>query len=164
MCQEQSDGKNSLLVFNDGLQKLLKDTITYRDFDSEAILMAQLAKVMRQEIVNCKPFQFSGEFPLKCQENSIPTTLKTFISMLFNGPDVQDQDNCESQACLTISQLVCFNMKSKRLSTESNRHHKDRETPLPLYIGLNIHTQTRSKKILNSLHKLGISISYKRVI
>ena len=84
--------------------------------------------------------------------------------MLLNGPDVQDQDNCESQACLTISQLVCFNMKSRRPSTESNRHHKDRETPLPLYIGLNIHTQTRSKKILNSLHKLGISISYKRVI
>ena len=55
-------------------------------------------------------------------------------------------------------------MKSRRPSTESNRHHKDRETPLPLYIGLNIHTQTRSKKILNSLHKLGISISYKRVI
>ena len=48
VCQKQPDGKNSLLVFNDGLQKLLKDTITYRDFDSEAILMAQLAKVMRQ--------------------------------------------------------------------------------------------------------------------
>ena len=46
VCQEQSDGKNSLLVFNDGLQKLLKDTISYRDFD-EAILMARLAKIMR---------------------------------------------------------------------------------------------------------------------
>ena len=34
VCQEQSDRKNSLLVFNDGLQKLLKDTITYCDFDS----------------------------------------------------------------------------------------------------------------------------------
>ena len=48
VCQEQSDGKNSLLVFNDGLQKLLKDTISYRDFDSEAILMARLAKIMRR--------------------------------------------------------------------------------------------------------------------
>ena len=163
-CQEQSDGKNSLLVFNNGLQKLLKDTISYRDFDSEAILMARLAKIMKREIFNCKPFQFSGEFPLKCQENSIPTTLTTFISMLLNGPDVQHQDNQESQACLTISQLVCFNIKSRRPSSESHRHFKDRETPLPLYIGLNIHTQTRSKKILNSLHKLGISISYKRVI
>ena len=74
VCQEQSDGKNSLLVFNDGFQKLLKDTISYHDFDSEAILMARLAKIMSREIFNCKPFQFSGEFPLKCQENSIPTT------------------------------------------------------------------------------------------
>ena len=33
--------------------------------------------------------------------------------------------------------------------------------PLPLYIGLSIHTQTRG---LNHLHKIGISVSYKRVI
>ena len=84
--------------------------------------------------------------------------------MLLNGPDVQHQDNHESQACLTISQLVCFNIKSRRPSSESHQHFKDRETPLPLYIGLNIHTQTRSEKILNGLHKLGISISYKHVI
>ena len=126
--------------------------------------MACLAKIMRREIFNCKPFQFSGKFPLKCQENSIPTTLTTFISMLLNGPDVQHQDNQESQACLTISQLVCFKIKSRRPSSESHRYFKDRETPLPLYIGLNIHIQTRSKKILNGLDKLGISISYKRVI
>ena len=84
--------------------------------------------------------------------------------MLLNGPDVQHQDSQESQACLTISQLVCFNIKSKRPTSESHWHFKDRETPLPLYIGLNIYTQTRSKKISNGLHKLGISISYKRII
>ena len=84
--------------------------------------------------------------------------------MLLNGPDVQHQDNQESQACLTISQLVYFNIKSRRPSSESHQHFKDRETSLPLYIRLNIHTQTRSKKILNGLHKLGISISYKCVI
>ena len=118
-CQEQSDGKNSLLVFNEGLKKLLKNTMSHCNFESEAILMAKLVKVMRQEICDRKPFQFSGNFPPKCQENSIPTTLKIFISMLLNGPHVQHQDDDhESQACLTISQLVCFNVKSKRHSTE----------------------------------------------
>ena len=113
--------------------------------------MAKLVKVMRQDICDWKPFQFSGNFPPKCQENSIPTTLKIFISMLLNGPHVQHQDDHESQACLTISQLVCFNVKSKRHSTENYRHFKDREIPLPLYIGLNIHTQTRRQKILHTL-------------
>ena len=55
-------GKNSLLVFNDGLKKLLKDTMNHHDFESEAILMAKLVKVMRQEIFDWKPFQFSGNF------------------------------------------------------------------------------------------------------
>ena len=71
--------ENSLL-FNDGLQNLLKDTLTYHVLIQT--LMAQLAKVMTQENFNCKSFQFSGEFSLECQEN---------ISMLLNGPDVQDQ-------------------------------------------------------------------------
>ena len=48
--------------------------------------------------------------------------------------------------------------------TENNRYFQDRKTPLPLFIELNIHTQTRSKKLLNSLHRLGISISYNCVI
>ena len=88
--------------------------------------------------------------------------------MLLNGPHVQLQDkhDQDSQASLTLSQLVCFNTKLRggRSSTDNTRHFKDRETPLPLYIGLNIHTQTRSKMLLNYFHKLGISVSYKRVI
>ena len=131
---------------NEGLKKLLKDTISHCDFESEAILMAKLVKVMRQEIFDWKPFQFSGNFPLKCQENSIPTTLKIFISMLLNGPHVQHQDDNETQACLTISQLVCFNVKSKRHSTENYQHFKDREMPLPLYIGLNMYSHSYQKQ------------------
>ena len=126
--------------------------------------MTKLVKIMRQKIFDCDSFRFSGTFPPKYQENSVPTVLKNFLSMLLNGPHVRNQDDDESQACLTISQLVCFNVKSKRSSAESSRHFKDRETPLPLYIGLNIHSQTRSKKLLNRLHRLGISISYNCVI
>ena len=32
------------------------------------------------------------------------------------------------------------------------------------YIGLKIHTQTRGKIIVNIMHKLGISVSYDRII
>ena len=78
---------------------------------------------------------------------------------MLSGPNLQHQDDHESQACLTISQLICFNTKSIKSCAESNRHCKDRETP-PLYIGLNIHTQTRNKKLVSNLHKLGISSSY----
>ena len=61
---------------------------------------------------------------------------------------------------------LCALMSNRKdlLLKASSRHFKDRETPLPLYIGLNIHSQTRSKKLLNRLHRLGISISYNCVI
>ena len=49
-CNEETDGKNSLLVFKDGLKRLLKDSLESRDFDSEALLVSKLAKIIRREI------------------------------------------------------------------------------------------------------------------
>ena len=62
-CQEQSDGKNILLVFNEGMKRLLKESMTYHDYESETILMLKLVKVIRQETFDWEPFQFSGNFP-----------------------------------------------------------------------------------------------------
>ena len=42
--------------------------------------------------------------------------------------------------------------------------NKAREPPLPVYIGINVHAQTRSKKVVQQLYQMGISISYDRVI
>ena len=43
------------------------------------------------------------------------------------------------------------------------RHSLKREPPLPLYVGLSIYTQTRSKKMSNHLYNLGLCVSYDRV-
>ena len=66
-CQEQHDGKNVLLVFNDGLNKLLKESMSYRDLQSEANSMAKLVEVIRQEIFEWGSFDFSGSFQTNCQ-------------------------------------------------------------------------------------------------
>ena len=87
-CQAQSVGKNCLLVFHQGFKKLLKDSTCIHDFESEAFLITKLVKLMRKEIFDASSFQFSGDFPPKCQENSVPTMLKTFISMLLNGSNL----------------------------------------------------------------------------
>ena len=36
-CVEKTDGKNTILVFKQGLKKLLKDKLESRDFESEAL-------------------------------------------------------------------------------------------------------------------------------
>ena len=85
--------------------------------------------------------------------------------MLLIGADIKDQDSADSQACLSIAQIILFNCKKnikKSNSTMRSCHSMEYEPPLPLYIGLNVHTQTRSKKLITELHSLGLSISYDR--
>ena len=64
-----------------------------------------------------------------------------------------------------ISQLIVFN--SPRFSSGSSntvRHSEGKETPLPNYVGLVIHTMTRKRDIIDKLHRLGLSISYDHVL
>ena len=63
-----------------------------------------------------------------------------------------------------VGQFILYNMKKTSPSGVKSRHTLDREPPLPIYIGLNIHQQTRSKKLISQLYCMGISISYQRVL
>ena len=75
-CQEQlSDGKSIVLVFNQGMKNMLKEAVDSRDFESEALAMVKLVKVLRREIFEWKSFHFTGSFPSNCQSNSALTTL-----------------------------------------------------------------------------------------
>ena len=44
------------------------------------------------------------------------------------------------------------------------RHRSAQETPLPTYIGLLLHAQTRKRDLVDRLFSLGLSISYDRVL
>eukprot|EP00734_Pompholyxophrys_sp_LG126_P000120 Pompholyxophrys_sp_v1_NODE_11_length_5290_cov_18.520778.p2 type:complete len:299 gc:universal NODE_11_length_5290_cov_18.520778:1265-2161(+) len=66
-----------------------------------------------------------------------------------------------SQAKLTIAQLVLFNT-SKSLPLQ--RHRLDREPPLPLYVALKVYSLFRSEKLIDFLFKLGLTVSYDRVL
>ena len=110
---------------------------------------------------------FKGTFERKCQGDSFPPSLVSLVKMILYGPNIVSQlENSSSQAALTIAQLLQFNCYSCRRETSSNydRHSKDRETPLPLYVGLSVHAQTRKRELVDTLFKLGISISYDRVL
>ena len=78
-----------------------------------------------------------------------------------------DQDNCESQACLTISLGIKYNVTRKaRMKTPGAtvaRHNLERQPPFPIYIGLNFHALTRSRNLFHQLHGMGFNISYCRV-
>ena len=124
------------------------------------------APVIRKYIFNHEGILFNRSFSEKCQDKSLPSSHKTLISLILKGSNLKNQEKQESQACLTIGQAIVFNTKKRSTAgpEAKPRHSLEREPPLPVYIGLNIHGLTRSKHLINQLHQLGICISYERVL
>ncbi len=77
-AQEQSDGRNKVLVFEHGMQQMLKQAIAC-DYEGDALVLAKAAKIVRREIVSYKGFHFDGKFSSGCQQESVPSTLKTRV-------------------------------------------------------------------------------------
>ena len=151
-ADEQCDGRNTIITFNKGVQSILREALKERDFSEDANILAKAATIIRTDIFNHGNFKFTGCFQSNCQENSVPSSLKLLISLIVNGPNLKDQDQCETQACLTVGQAIVYNTK-KRASDScavKTRHSPDREPPLPIYIGLNIHQVTGTRNSSSS--------------
>ena len=95
--------------------------------------------------------------------------------MTLDGPCSSKTDSFRevsaTTASLSISQIISFNCVKKRTinTTEEKpkpavRHNRDRETPLPTFIGLKIYAETRSRSLIVAMSKMGLSISYDRVM
>ena len=162
--QEQMVGRDVILVFPECIQQILKENIQNQDSQEETLMFAKVAKICRTELFSQSPSNFPGKFTAQCQQNSVPSSIKLLMSMLLYGPNHKSEDQC-TQANLTVSQLIVHNAKKKGAPSERNqRHSHEREPPLPIYIGINIHTHFRNRTLIDQLAMLGISISYKRVL
>ena len=66
-------------------------------------------------------YTFKGTFEDNCQQMSVPQSLKTLVGMTLDGPNLstQSSNSIETQAALTIAQLVHFN---------STRRHRSKST------------------------------------
>ena len=140
---------------------MLKEALKKRNHSEEATILAKAAMIICNNIFNHQSFKFDGYFPSKCQETSLPSSLKSLISLIYNGLNLKDQ---ESQACLSVGQLIIFNIKKSASCSTKEIHQLDREPPLPIYIGLNIPQQTRCRKLITQLFQMGIRILHDRVL
>ena len=158
-----TQGREVLLALKHEIGDVLKEA---KDKDSEAQHLAKAANIVRRDILQIKN-SFNGTFEPECQRNAIPASLKTLISMIIKGPTTKI-DPADSQVCLTVSQLVVFNsvsrVRDRPDSTGSTHHIRARECPLPIYAALKIHGTTRDKSLIETFYKLGICISYDRLL
>ena len=166
------NGRDIFLAFSEDVSEALLIACK-QDTESDALHLARAARIIRRDIFAHQNTLFNGTFVDNCQANSIPSSLKASIGMILEGPCPETKSDGVSctQAGLTISQLISFNcVKHKRKtdaleeSKQVGRHNRERETPLPLYVGLKIHAETRSKTLVESMFKMGLSISYDRVM
>lgn len=113
-AQEQNDGKNLVIIFTKALQGMVKDAIKKRDFSEDATILAKASAIVRRDILKNKGFNFSGSFTTDCQETSTPVSLKSLISMILSGLDIENTEAQDSQPCLTVCQTIIFNEKERR--------------------------------------------------
>ena len=50
-AQEQHDGKNTIIVFKEGMEKMLKEALKKRDFSEDAVILAKAAVIVRDDIL-----------------------------------------------------------------------------------------------------------------
>ena len=110
--QEQKDGKHVILIFPDGMKEILKEAFKSRDYQREALLFSEVAKICRRELL--QEYKFSGYFAEQCQNNLLPLT-QVLVSMILYGPN--SEETTDDQPSWTISPLQLKEKKKGRCTT-----------------------------------------------
>ncbi len=165
--EAHKQGREVVLISNKDIGSALRKACEH-DADNDAFHLARAAKIVRRDMFKFKN-QFNGSFEMKCQEKSIPTSLLSLVAMVLCGPNIEVQSSSTtlSQPVLTISQLLRHNslVRSQKNRVSSTvKHSRERETPVPIYLGVMLHTKTHKRELVDIMYQLGLSISYSRVL
>lgn len=119
------------------------------------MVISKPANIIGRDLLNMENSQFQGKFEINCQEASVPQSLRSsLIEMIMGGTSIKAQSSniVENQAPLSVSQLIRFNsVVRRRKDSQANFNAKDQETPLPIYVGLLLHAETRKKGLVDKL-------------
>ena len=164
-----TEGKEVKLAFSSDIGAALNFAKTH-DHDAEAMYLAKAAMLVRKELFSKKQC-FNGAFDAHSQRSKVPELLLALVNMILEGPNVKNKIEQETMSMSTgvlISQLLTFNAVKRHRDPNSDatatRHDPHREPPVPVYLGLLVHAVTRKKMLVDKLYRLGLSISYDRVM
>jgi len=131
------------------------------DQDDDAIAFHRFAKAVRKSISEQKII-FEGEFPENCEEKCIPGPLLAAVNTILYGTSQLPRSGTKSPV-ITISQLIMLNFHESLPKGNIVRHKKNREPPLPLYMGLSSYGRGRDKALTDLMHQKGMSVSSNRI-
>ena len=163
LCEIKA-GRDVFLIMKSNLETFFDESKRPRDEKDTLIRAAEIVR----ESIDDYTLEVDEE-NMEISKKSIPKKVVTFVRMILEGPSVVNKEfdfNNHDIAAESISQLIVFNSIKRRrnASTTRHRHSVKTETPLPIFNALKVHVQTRNKSIIETQHRLGLSISYKRTL
>ena len=132
--------------------------------------LTRAADIVRNDLFAKFP-AFNDHFDSNYVHAPVPKSLLCLVRMLLEGPHFMKNcpvdagcDNTDNgDVAVNVAQLIRYNSTEKMCDGGERRHSLDRETPLPVYVGLLLHTKMRNDGLVNKLSCLGLCISYDRV-
>src|SRR6218665_2176239 len=100
-------GKGTNLMFDEDLSITLSKACK-SDSYADAMHLVRAAQIIRRDTIdNGSKYSFQGTFSSDCQKDSVPASLLTLVSMILEGPCIDEVGLCEQStaAALSISQL-----------------------------------------------------------
>ena len=153
--EEKGRRNRVYLICSKTARKIISEAVQAPEEESRALLLA--ASILRKAVVeHDSKFSFNGSFPERCEETAVPSKLKYFSRQVLLGPKSSPIDD-NSRKVLSVSQITMLNM------TPFSRNLKV-EPPLSVFLALNIHSQTRSKKLVQLWHDYCLSVTYNTVL
>ena len=102
-----------------------------------------------------------GRHKLRCKL-PISREMKSCQDRIIKKRVKEDEEIASARirvACV-ISQLICSNATKRCSEANTLYHARDKEIPLPLYLGLKLHFNDRQKEMINSFHSHGLLVPY----
>ena len=133
-----------------------------RDFDDEAWILSQAAKIVRRDMVN-KSRSFRSHWKIIVSRKATPQSLRSLVAMILGGSNIQTQTNnlFEIQAVFSVVQCIFYNSTFRHHKQATRTYHNTmREPPLSIYVGLLLHGGTRKRSLIDKFYDLGLSVSY----
>ena len=132
------EGWDVLLIFREDIWSVMRKACEL-NADTGCIHLERAANIIHRDIFNTKT-SFNSTFDSQCQELSLPNALLALVFMILYSPNIKTQSSYSSklQAALALTQLLTFNTFAHCRDGDSHtfRHKQERETPLPLYVGV----------------------------
>ena len=162
--QVYREGRDVLLAFSKDVVAALRQAYE-RDFDDEAWILSQAAKIVRRDMVS-KESKFQKSLENNCQQESTTQSLRSLVAMILGGSNIQTQTNnlFEIQAVFSVFQCIFYNSTFRHHKQATGTYHNTmREPPLSIYVGLLLHGGTRKRSLIDKFYDLGLSVSYDTV-